>query len=121
MVGTWEGVARWESGRGHGLDSVCLPLYPHSYSTCKVPNIPVPVYLHVRVRVVQGVRDEEQGRLTSPRANAIHMMICPSNTTLFAEGSRAAADDIPAGSIGSLAGYTGRRDGVTATLTLGRN
>lgn len=33
MVGTWEGVARWESGRGHGLDSVCLPLYPHSYST----------------------------------------------------------------------------------------
>lgn len=32
--------------------------------------------------------------------------ICPSNTTLFAEGSRAAADDIPAGSIGSLAGHT---------------
>lgn len=28
-------------------------------------------YVHVRVRVVQGVRDEEQGRLTSPRANAI--------------------------------------------------
>lgn len=34
MVGTWEGVARWEPGRGHGLDSVCLPLYPLSYSTC---------------------------------------------------------------------------------------
>lgn len=85
--------------------TVCVYHSTHT-PTAHVPNIPVPVYLHVCVRVVQGVRDEEQGRLTSPRANAIHMMICPSNTTLFAEGSRAAADDIPAGSIGSLAGHT---------------
>lgn len=50
--------------------TVCVYHSTHT-PTVHVPHIPVPVYLHVRVRVVQGVRDEEQGRLTSPRANAI--------------------------------------------------
>lgn len=104
MVGTWEGVARWEPGRGHGLDSVSTTL-PTLLQYMYLTYLYLSTYMYVYVSFREsGTKSKAASLPQGPMQSAY--MICPSNTTLFAEGSRAAADDIPAGSIGSLAGHT---------------
>lgn len=104
MVGTWEGVARWEPGRGHGLDSASTTL-PTLLQYMYLTYLYLSTYMYVYVSFREsGTKSKAASLPQGPMQSAY--IICPSNTTLFAEGSRAAADDIPAGSIGSLAGHT---------------
>lgn len=74
---------------------------PTGYSTYLYLSTYMYVYVSFRE---SGTKSKAASLPQGPMQSAY--MICPSNTTLFAEGSRAAADDIPAGSIGSLAGHT---------------